>query len=371
MINIYESLETSGHVSPVTESELSDSEVLNELKLIKERLGKRVVVLGHHYQQDDVISFADITGDSLELARYAAQLPEETEYVVFCGVHFMAETADMLTGGKKKVILPDLRAGCSMADMANRNDIDRAWSFLSEHSQGIITPITYINCAATLKSFVGENGGAICTSSNAEKIITWGLERGEKLLFFPDQHLGRNTCFKLGIPLSEMVVYDPRRQNGGLTPEQVKNAKVILWYGYCSVHQGFTTEHIKMWREKEPDRTLIVHPECSFDVVQGADLAGSTSFIINQIRDSKAGSKFAVGTEINLVNRLNQKFPDKDIQSLSPYQCLCTTMYRIRPRWMLESFRAIEKGYPVNLIQVDAETRKWSLMALERMLEIK
>lgn len=371
MINIYESLETSGHVSPVKETELSDLEVLKELQAIKLRLGKRAVVLGHHYQQDDVISFADVTGDSLELARYAAQLSDETEYVVFCGVHFMAETADMLTGGKKKVILPDLRAGCSMADMANRDDIDRAWNFLNLHSQGKITPITYINCAATLKSFVGENGGAICTSSNAEKIITWGLNAGEKLLFFPDQHLGRNTCFKLGIPLSEMVVYDPRRQNGGLTPEQVKNAKVILWYGYCSVHQGFTTEHITMWRTKEPDRTLIVHPECSFDVVQGSDLAGSTSYIINTIRDSKAGSKFAVGTEINLVNRLNQMFPDKDIQSLSPYQCLCTTMYRIRPRWMLESFRAIEKGDPINLIQVDAGTRKWSLKALDRMLEIK
>ncbi|MBY0516438.1 MAG: quinolinate synthase NadA [Bacteriovoracaceae bacterium] len=370
MMNIYDSLEPEAHIAPVLESELSDEEVLRELAASRLRLGDRVVVLGHHYQQDDVIALADITGDSLELAKHAAKLSDKTEYIVFCGVHFMAETADMLTAGKKKVILPDLKAGCSMADMANRFDIDKAWSFLTAHSKGKITPITYINCAATLKSFVGENGGAICTSSNAEKVITWGLSQGEKLLFFPDQHLGRNTCFKLGIPLSEMVVYDPRRQNGGLTPEQVQNAKVILWYGYCSVHQGFTTEHIQMWRKKDPTRTLIVHPECSFEVVQGSDLAGSTSFIINQIAAAPAGSKFAVGTEINLVNRLAAQFKDKDIQSLSPYQCLCTTMYRIRPRWMLESFRAIEKNQPVNVISVDAETRKWSLLALERMLAI-
>jgi len=370
MIDIYSSLKSDSHVAPVSEKELSDDEVLKELAATRKRLGPRVVVLGHHYQQDDVIAFADVTGDSLELARHAAKLPDSTEYIVFCGVHFMAETADMLTAGKKKVILPDLRAGCSMADMANRRDIDRAWSFLTKHSEGKITPITYINCAATLKSFVGENGGAICTSSNAEKVITWGLSQGEKLLFFPDQHLGRNTCFKLGIPLSEMVVYDPRRENGGLTAEQVKNAKVILWYGYCSVHQGFTPEHITMWRAKDPTRTLIVHPECSFEVTQGADLAGSTSYIINHIKAAPAGSKFAVGTEINLVNRLAAQFPDKDIQSLSPYQCLCTTMYRIRPRWMLESFRAMEKNEPTNVISVDAETRKWSLLALDRMLGI-
>jgi quinolinate synthase len=370
MIDIYDSLETKGHAAPVSEAELSDAEVLKELAAVRQRLGDRMVILGHHYQQDDVISFADITGDSLELARYAAKLPDSTEYVVFCGVHFMAETADMLTDGKKKVVLPDMRAGCSMADMANRKDIDRAWKFLTANSQGKITPITYINCAASLKSFVGENEGAICTSSNAEKIISWALNQGEKLLFFPDQHLGRNTCFKLGIPLKDMVVYDPRREHGGLTPEQVKNAKVILWYGYCSVHQGFTTEHIEMWRKKDPTRTLIVHPECSFEVTQGADLAGSTSYIINHIQAAPAGSKFAVGTEINLVNRLAAKFKDKDIQSLSPYQCLCTTMYRIRPRWMLESLRAIEKGEPVNVISVDAETRKWSLKALERMLAI-
>jgi quinolinate synthase len=369
METIFDDLALKGHLPQISSEELSDADVLRELAALRRELGERVVILGHHYQQDDVIALADYTGDSLELARKAVELTKP-EFIVFCGVHFMAETADMLTLGKKTVVLPDLRAGCSMADMANRRDIDRAWKFLTAHSQGTITPITYINCAASLKAFVGENGGAICTSSNAEKVITWGLARGEKLLFFPDQHLGRNTSFKLGIPLEKMVVYDPRKENGGLTAAQVKEAKVILWYGYCSVHQGFNTEQITHWRKTDPSRTVIVHPECSFEVVQASDLAGSTSFIINHIKASPTGSKFAVGTEINLVNRLAQQFPDKDIQSLSPYQCLCTTMYRIRPRWMLESLRAINRGEPVNVIKVDEETRRWSLLALERMMSI-
>jgi quinolinate synthase len=332
-------------------------------------MGDKVIVLGHHYQQDDVISFADITGDSLELAKKVAEL-KSAEYVMFCGVHFMAETADMLTSSHQKVILPDLRAGCSMADMANRREIDLAWAYMTKSTSDKIIPITYINCSAALKSFVGENNGSICTSSNAEKIITWGLNQGQKLLFFPDQHLGRNTCFKLGIKLEEMVVYDPRLRNGGLTPEQIQNAKVILWYGFCSVHQGFNTSHIKNWRETDPERILIVHPECSFDVVQGSDLAGSTSYIINQIKAAKPGSKFAIGTEINLVNRLAKNYPEIDIKSLSPYQCLCTTMYRVRPRWLLESFRAIERGQPINIISVDEVTKKYALKALDQMLLI-
>ena len=248
MLDIYDDFDSKEHLPEIPESELSDELVLDELHKIKTRLGGRVVVLGHHYQQDDVISFADITGDSLELARKVADL-KSAEYVMFCGVHFMAETADMLTGPHQKVILPDLRAGCSMADMANRREIDLAWDYMKKCTSDKIIPITYINCSAALKSFVGENNGSICTSSNAEKIITWGLNQGEKLLFFPDQHLGRNTCFKLGIKLEEMVVFDPRQRNGGLTPEQIQNAKVILWYGFCSVHQGFNTSHIKTWRE--------------------------------------------------------------------------------------------------------------------------
>jgi quinolinate synthase len=369
MLDIYDDLNSKDHLPAISEKDLNDQQVLNELLNIKKRLDSKVIVLGHHYQQDDVIAFADITGDSLELARKAAEI-KDAEYIMFCGVHFMAETADMLTGPHQKVILPDMRAGCSMADMANRREIDIAWKYLTQCTKEKIVPITYINCTAALKSFVGEHNGSICTSSNAEKIITWGLSQGEKLLFFPDQHLGRNTCFKLGIDLKDMVVYDPRKQHGGLTPEQIQNAKVILWYGFCSVHQGFTTDHIKMWRTKDPERKLIVHPECSFDVVQGADLAGSTSYIINQIKAAPAGTKFAVGTEINLVNRLANQNPHLDITSLSPYQCLCTTMYRVRPRWLLEGFRAIEKGEPINIIKVDDMTKKYALKALDQMLAI-
>jgi quinolinate synthase len=369
MLDIFEDATSEDHLPKISEKELSDEEVLVELTAIKKRLGDRVVVLGHHYQQDDVIAFADIKGDSLELARKAADI-KNAEYIMFCGVHFMAETADMLTKENQKVILPDMRAGCSMADMANRREIDVAWDYISSCTQDKIVPITYINCTAALKSFVGEHDGSICTSSNAEKVITWSLSQGEKLLFFPDQHLGRNTCFKLGIPLEDMVIYDPRRQHGGLTPEQIQKAKVILWYGFCSVHQGFNADQIKTWRKTDPERIVIVHPECPFEVVQAADLAGSTSFIINQIKAAKPGTKFAVGTEINLVNRLAKEYPHLDITSLSPYQCLCTTMYRIRPRWLLESFRAIEKGEPINVIKVDDQTKKFALKALDQMLKI-
>lgn len=369
MLDIYDEFETKDHLPTITESELSDEEVVRELKAIKDRLGSQVMVLGHHYQQDDVIAFADVTGDSLELAKKAATV-KDSEYIMYCGVHFMAEVADMLTGPDQKVILPDLRAGCSMSDMANRREIDLAWKYMQESTKAKIVPITYINCSAALKSFVGENSGSICTSSNAEKIINWALSQGEKLLFFPDQHLGRNTCHKLGISLDEMVVYNPNLRFGGLTPEQIDKAKVILWYGFCSVHQGFNASQVQEWRKKDPERMVIVHPECSFEVVQAADMAGSTSYIINQIKAAKPGTKFAVGTEINLVNRLAAQFPELDIVSLSPFQCLCTTMYRIRPRWLLESYRAIEKGNPINVISVDEVTKKFALQALDQMLAI-
>lgn len=368
MLNLFdESQEETAHLPLISEKELSDDEVLKEMDALKAELADRVVVLGHHYQQDDVIRYADITGDSLALAKEAAKL--DKPYIVFCGVHFMAETADILTQNKT-VILPDLRAGCSMADMAVRRDIDKAWDWMKSCTSETIVPITYINCAASLKAFVGDNGGAICTSSNAEKVIRWALERGEKLLFFPDQHLGRNTCFKLGISLDEMVVFNPNMRNGGLTAEQIAKAKVILWYGYCSVHQGFTAKQVTELKTREPDRHVIVHPECSFDVVQAADDAGSTAYIIEQIEKAAAGTKFAVGTEINLVNRLQAKHPDKSIISLSPYQCLCTTMYRVRPRWLLASFRAIKENKPINIIKVSDDVRRASLVALERMLSI-
>jgi quinolinate synthase len=368
MLDLF-SEEEDNYKPTITEEELSDEEVLVELKKIKEELKDEVVVLGHHYQQDDVISFADITGDSLQLAREAAKLSKP--YIIFCGVHFMAETADMLTSKNQKVILPDLKAGCSMADMAKRVEIDKAWSFIQKSTKAKVIPVTYINCAATLKAFVGDNGGSICTSSNAEKIISWALTQGEKLLFFPDQHLGRNTCFKMGIPLEDMVVYNPLKLNGGLSAEQIDKAKVILWYGYCSVHQGFTKAQVEAIKKNEPDMTVIVHPECPFDVVQAADDNGSTSYIIDKITKAPAGSKFAIGTEINLVNRLAHEFPDKKIVSLSPYQCLCTTMYRVRPRWLLASFRAIRDHKPINIISVPSDIAESSMKALDRMLAIK
>ncbi|MGZ3787490.1 MAG: quinolinate synthase NadA [Bacteriovorax sp.] len=368
MLDLFHEEEAEAHKPIISEEELSDAEVLVELKKIKEELKDQVVVLGHHYQQDDVISFADITGDSLQLAREAAKL--DKPYIIFCGVHFMAETADMLTSSKQKVILPDLRAGCSMADMAKRSEIDRAWAFMKSSTSAKIIPVTYINCAATLKAFVGDNDGSICTSSNAEKIIRWALDQGEKLLFFPDQHLGRNTCFKMGIPLEDMVIYNPTMQNGGLSAEQISKAKVILWYGFCSVHQGFTADQVRAIKKKDPAMTVIVHPECNFEVTQAADDNGSTSYIIDKIAGAPAGSKFAVGTEINLVNRLAREFSDKTIVSLSPYQCLCTTMYRVRPRWLLASFRAIKDNRPINIITVPEDIARSSLKALDRMLAI-
>jgi quinolinate synthase len=367
MLNFHDS-QKDDFLPEISEAELSDADVLVELEAIKKELADQVVVLGHHYQNDDVVRFADITGDSLELARKATTI--DKPYIIFCGVHFMAETADILAKNGQTIILPDLNAGCSMADMANREDIDRAWEFMKASTSETIIPITYINCAATLKSFVGENSGSICTSSNARKVIEWAFEKGQKLLFFPDQHLGRNTCFELGIPLEEMVVYNPNYFQGGLTAEQIDKARVILWYGYCSVHQGFTKEQVESVKQKDPSVTVLVHPECNFEVVRAADLSGSTSYIIQTIRDASPGSKFAVGTEINLVNRLAAQYTDKQITSLSPYQCLCTTMYRVRPRWLLASFRAIKKGRPINVIKVDEQTKVWSQKALETMLSI-
>lgn len=366
MLNLF--TEEHSNKAPIPLSEINDEEVIKELKALKEELIPKHLVLGHHYQSNEVIQFADETGDSLALARKAASI--DKPYITFCGVHFMAETADMLTSDDQQVILPDLNAGCSMADMANNEQVEKAWKFFGECTSEKITPITYINCTAELKAFVGSNGGAICTSSNAKKIIEWAFKQGQKLLFFPDQHLGRNTCFDMGIPLEEMVVYNPNMQNGGLTPEQVEKAKVILWYGYCSVHQGFTKEQIEQLKIDRPDVQVIVHPECSFDVVQASHDNGSTSYIIDKIEAASAGSKFAVGTEINLVNRLAERFKDKEIFSLSPYQCLCTTMYRVRPRWLLASLLAIKEDKPINVIKVSKEIREPSLIALERMLSI-
>lgn len=352
----------------ISEDELSDEQVITELQAIKKELASEVTVLGHHYQQDDIIQFSDFTGDSLKLAQDAkrAQSPN----IIFCGVHFMAETADILSRDSQKVILPDLNAGCTMADMANLQDVLQAWKYFKETTDEQIIPVTYINCAANLKGFVGENGGSICTSSNARQIISWALKQGQKLLFFPDQHLGRNTCFEMGIPLSDMALYNPSYYHGGLDQEQIRRAKILLWYGHCSVHQGFTKDQVLNIKKDSPKTTVIVHPECNFDVVQAADVYGSTSYIIDTIKAAPPGHKFAVGTEINLVNRLAKQYPDKEIISLSPYQCLCTTMYRIRPRWLLASFRAIKDDRPINIIKVDGDTAHFALIALEKMLSL-
>lgn len=368
MLDLFEGEASREHLPPISHEELSDEQVIEEMWKIKEELKDEVLVLGHHYQQDDIIQFADVKGDSLKLAQDASSIKKP--YIVFCGVHFMAETADVLTDDDKTVILPDLAAGCSMADMADREEIDSAWDYLTSCTDELIVPVTYINCAASLKDFVGKKNGSICTSSNAEKIIGWALEQGQKLLFFPDQHLGRNTCYKMGIGLDEMVTYNPNLPNGGLTPEKIQKAKVILWYGYCSVHQGFTAGQVRAIKEDYPETHVIVHPECSFEVVQAADEDGSTAYIINRVNELPAGSRIAIGTEINLVNRLAAAHPDKTILSLSPYQCLCTTMYRVRPRWLLASFRAIKENKPINVIKVDKSVTEGSKKALDTMLSL-
>ena len=354
---------------PVSEEELSDEEVLKEIGDWKAKNTSGTVLLAHHYQHDEIVRFADASGDSLELARKISNY-SQCRTIVFCGVHFMAETASMLAKPGQEVLIPDPEAGCFLADTAKEGEVALAWENISRSFKGKVIPITYINSSASLKAFVGEKGGAICTSSNAEKVIRWALSEGEKLFFLPDQHLGRNTCFKMGIPKEAMRLYDPNLPQGGLTESEIAEAKVILWYGYCSVHQGFTPAQIDYVRKTMPKTTVIVHPECAFEVVQKADLAGSTSYIISQIEKAPSGASFAVGTEINLVNRLAARFKDKQIFSLSPFQCLCTTMYRIRPRWLLGTLRSITKGKPENGVTVPEEVKIPAMKALNRMLEL-
>ncbi|MBZ0265830.1 quinolinate synthase NadA [bacterium] len=348
-------------------------ELLREIQEMRAALGKQLVLLGHHYQRDEVIQFADKTGDSLALSQYAAQM-RDASYVMFLGVHFMAETADMLTPKHVPVILPDKRAGCTMADMAQIEDIEESWESLARVvDTEKVVPVTYINSTAAVKSFVGAHGGTICTSSNAHKIIQWALEGGEKVFFFPDQHLGRNTSFELGIPLDKMIVWDPNEPLGGNSAEAVKNARVLLWKGHCSVHQHFKPAHADYWRTRfDGDVTVIVHPECSFEVVQKADISGSTSKIINTIRDAPAGSRWAVGTENHLVSRLGQEMAKegKEVYSLAPYACLCSTMFRISPQSMADSLHALLDGKYRYQISVDDETAHYATEALNRMFEI-
>jgi quinolinate synthase len=363
-------------------TQLSESELRLRVQSAKEKLAGKLVILGHHYQQDAVIDFADFVGDSFELSRNAAE-QKGIEYVVFCGVHFMAESADILTEERVRVILPDLGAGCSMADMANIDETLEAWAQLEEVCPDqLIVPITYMNSSAAIKAFVGEHGGAVCTSSNCRNVLEWALRGGArgpeaialkkvKILFFPDQHLGGNTALAMGYSLDRMVVWDPKQDLGGNTDEKIKSADFVLWKGHCSVHQLFRPEHVDQVREKYPDMKVIVHPECRREVVEKADLVGSTAYIVKQIESAPPGSQWAVGTEVHLITRLARQHPEQKIIVLSDCQCLCTTMYRIDlPHlcWVLEN---LVEGKVVNEIKVDATTREWALVALERMLAIK
>ncbi|MCH7808267.1 MAG: quinolinate synthase NadA [Planctomycetes bacterium] len=344
-------------------------EALTDAILDRKRvLGSRLVILGHHYQQHDVIQFADFTGDSLKLSQLGAQ-QEGVEFIVFCGVHFMAESADILTDDGVTVILPDLSAGCSMADMAELEQLEEAWDFIVGDCGADLVPITYVNSTASIKAFCGGHGGACCTSSNARMILEWAFQQGNKVIFLPDEHLGRNTAYAMGIALSEMVLYDPAHANGGLTPEQAHDAKVFLWRGHCSVHALFTSAQCDDIRRIDPATKILVHPECAWEVVQKADLAGSTEFIIKTVSEAPEGSKWAIGTEVHLVDRLAKRFADQSIRSLAGIQCLCTTMYRVDLRHLLWVLDELVAGRVVNQIKVDAQTRKLAIVALERMLE--
>jgi quinolinate synthase len=350
---------------------MSPEELDRRISAARAKLGEKLVILGHHYQRDEVIKYADFTGDSFKLARHAAD-QEKAEFVVFCGVHFMAESADILTPEDVHVILPNMAAGCSMADMADPDDVYESWDILTEWlgDSATVVPITYMNSAASLKAFCGEHGGLVCTSSNADKAYDWAFHRGDKILFFPDQHLGRNTGWDKGIALEDMVTWDYRQPNGGLTREQVERAKVILWKGHCSTHQRFSPEQIARARETHPGVQVIVHPECSWETVQAADLNGSTEKILKTINDAPAGTTWAVGTEINLVNRIAHENPDKTVFCLDPVVCPCSTMYRIHPAYVAWVLEGLVQGIVPNEVKVDSETRKWALVALERMLDL-
>lgn len=334
---------------------------------VKARLGKKLFIPGHHYQKDEVIQFADSTGDSLKLAQVSAE-NKEAEHIVFCGVHFMAETADILTAQNQIVYLPDMRAGCSMADMADIYQTERAWEELIALFGDTMLPLTYVNSTAAIKAFVGRHHGATVTSSNAEKMVKWALEQKERLLFLPDQHLGRNTAYNLGIKLEEMAVWDPI-QNKLEAKTDIENIKVILWKGHCSVHENFTVENVLQTREQYPDMNIIVHPECRREVVELSDFAGSTNYIIDRIIESKPGSAWAIGTEMNLVKRIIQDHPDKNIVSLNPHMCPCLTMNRIDLPHLAWCLDLIEKGEKKNIINVDQEIAADAKLALDRMLQ--
>jgi quinolinate synthase len=360
---------------------LENEELTARIQAIRDRLGSQLLILGHHYQQDEVIALSDLRGDSYGLSQHAAE-SRDCRYIVFCGVHFMAETADILANRPQKlaerggervpVILPDMAAGCSMADMAAIDQIEDAWDQLGAViDTEDLTPVTYINSAASLKAFVGRHGGIVCTSSNAKAAIEWAFARTSRVMFFPDQHLGRNTAMSMGITLDQMPLWDPYADSlGGSTEPELERSKVILWKGHCSVHQMFRPEHVRLFREKHPGIKILVHPECPREVFELADESGSTSKIIKTVESAPRGSKWAIGTELHLVNRLREEHPEQEIHFLSPVVCMCATMYRINLAHLCWSLENLAAGTPVNVIEVDEDTAKWSLVALKRMLEV-
>jgi quinolinate synthase len=354
---------------------LEADELEQRIRSARARLGEQVVILGHHYQREDIVQFADERGDSFALAQYAAERGE-SPYIVFCGVHFMAEAADILAAPHQQVILPNIEAGCSMADMAAAPDVYSAWRELEEFfgSTDDIIPVTYMNSAASLKAFCGEHGGVVCTSSNAVKVLEWAFEQGKRVFFFPDQHLGRNTGHAMGIPLDEMVLWNWRRPAGslgGLAPDQLEGSRIILWQGHCSVHQRFSLKQIEQARQHFPDVQIVVHPECRFEVVQAADANGSTAFIARYVAEAPAGSVIGVGTEINLVSRLAKENPDKTVFCLDPVVCPCSTMYRVHPAYLAWVMESLERGEVVNRIEVPEAIKANAKIALERMLALK
>ena len=353
---------------------LPDVSMDDRITAAKQALGRECVILGHHYQRDEVIKFADFRGDSYKLSQQAAQAAGR--YIVFCGVHFMAESADILGRASQQVVLPDLNAGCSMADMEEIGQVEDCWEQLvqlgmTSDSGDQITPITYINSTAAIKAFCGERGGVVCTSSNAAGAFRWAFAKTPKLFFLPDQHLGRNTGYAMGIPLADMVTWDPYLQMGGLTRERQSNARVILWMGHCSVHQRFLPEHVDNVRARYPGIRVIVHPECRWEVCQKADALGSTEKLIRLVTEAPAGAKFAIGTEIHLVNRLAKQHPDKIVVTLDDSGCLCTTMFRISPQHLCWALENLVEGNVVNRIAVREEVKYWARVALDRMLEIR
>ena len=349
---------------------LPENEMDDRIAAARSALGERLLILGHHYQRDEVIKFADSTGDSFKLARQAAER-SEADYIVFCGVHFMAESADVLSGPNQRVILPDLAAGCSMADMAEPEQLEVCWDELQAMGITGVIPVTYINSAASIKAFCGAREGVVCTSSNAAATLRWAWQRGDKILFLPDQHLGRNTAYAMGVPLDEMVVWDPDLPWGGLTPEAVRSARLILWHGHCSVHTRFNVKQIEHVRQVHPGVRVIVHPECTWDVVQAADESGSTEQIIRQIKGSPEGSVWAVGTEIHLVNRLAHELaPGRTVMTVDPIGCLCSTMFRVSPNHLLWVLEGLCAGEVHNRIVVPDQDKHWTRVALDRMLSI-